>query len=143
MRVIYIHFPFSLPPVSPLPPPDAILPLLFVPPPPPSSSSSLTSWMLNQYAIKLANKRNEKRLSAITELTTIMTEDQLPKLDTGQIKQEIDRDGRERERKFKNNNHTNFVSITWDIYMHGLACCIITTTTSALQRPTAVCSVLG
>lgn len=40
-----------------------------------------------------------------------MTEDQLPKLDTGQIKQEIDRDGRERERKFKNNNHTNFVSI--------------------------------
>jgi hypothetical protein len=66
---------------------------------------------VQQYAIKLANKRNEKRLSAITELTTIMTEDQLPKLDTGQIKQEIDRDGRERERAWKfKNNHTNNVS---------------------------------
>lgn len=42
-----------------------------------------------------------------------MTEDQLPKLDTGQIKQEkeIDRDGRERERAWKfKNNHTNNVS---------------------------------
>jgi hypothetical protein len=61
-----------------------------------------------QYAIKLANKRNEKRLSAITELTTIMTEDKLPKIDTGQIKEEKEEgDGRDREREwnYKNNNH--------------------------------------
>jgi hypothetical protein len=59
-----------------------------------------------QYAIKLANKRNEKRLSAITELTTIMLEDKLPKIDTGQIKEEHG-DGRDREREwnYKNNNH--------------------------------------
>lgn len=59
-----------------------------------------------QYAIKLANKRNEKRLSAITELTTIMLEDKLPKIDTGQIKDEHG-DGRDREREwnYKNNNH--------------------------------------
>lgn len=60
-----------------------------------------------QYAIKLANKRNEKRLSVITELTTIMTEDKLPKIDTGQIKEETEGDGRDREREwnYKNNNH--------------------------------------
>lgn len=104
--------------------------------------------MLNQYAIKLANKRNEKRLSAITELTTIMTEDQLPKLDTGQIKQEIDRDGRERERKFKNNNHTNFVSITWDTLTLHFTCMlaiIIDSTSSYVvqkKNPSAHCSVL-
>ncbi|KAL7028376.1 hypothetical protein ACKWTF_005815 [Chironomus riparius] len=59
-----------------------------------------------EYAIKLANKRNEKRLSAITELTTIMLEDKLPKIDTGQIKDEHG-DGRDREREwnYKNNNH--------------------------------------
>lgn len=105
--------------------------------------------MLNQYAIKLANKRNEKRLSAITELTTIMTEDQLPKLDTGQIKQEIDRDGRERERKFKNNNHTNFVSITWDTLTLHFTCMlaiIIDSIVCTYKKPhqrTAVCCVLG
>lgn len=67
-----------------------------------------------QYAIKLANKRNEKRLSAITELTTIMLEDKLPKIDTGQIKEE-EGDGRDREREwnYKNNNHhTTNVSST-------------------------------
>lgn len=62
-----------------------------------------------QYAIKLANKRNEKRLSAITELTTIMLEEKLPKIDTGQIKQEATDNGdsrdREREWNYKNNNH--------------------------------------
>lgn len=58
-----------------------------------------------QYAIKLANKRNEKRLSAITELTTIMLEDKLPKIDTGQIKEEGDGRDREREWNYKNNNH--------------------------------------
>lgn len=60
-----------------------------------------------QYAIKLANKRNEKRLSAITELTTIMLEEKLPKIDTGQIKNEDHGDGRDREREwsYKNNNH--------------------------------------
>lgn len=70
-----------------------------------------------QYAIKLANKRNEKRLSAITELTTIMTEDKLPKIDTGQIKEEADGDGRDREREwtYKNNNHhiTHNTNVSW------------------------------
>lgn len=59
-----------------------------------------------QYAIKLGNKRSEKRLSAIIELTTIMVEDKLPKIDTGQI-EEIKRDERERDWKYKNNNHHN------------------------------------
>ena len=73
-----------------------------------------------QYAIKLANKRNEKRLSAITELTTIMLEDKLPKIDidTGQIKEENDGRDREREWNYKNNNHhtTNVSNIYHSLY---------------------------
>lgn len=36
-----------------------------------------------------------------------MTEDKLPKIDTGQIKEETEGDGRDREREwnYKNNNH--------------------------------------
>lgn len=36
-----------------------------------------------------------------------MTEDKLPKIDTGQIKEEAEGDGRDREREwnYKNNNH--------------------------------------
>ena len=72
-----------------------------------------------QYAIKLANKRNEKRLSAITELTTIMLEDKLPKIDTGQIKSEEHGDGRDREREwnYKNNNHhiTHTANVSYSI----------------------------
>lgn len=56
--------------------------------------------------MKLGSKRSEKRLSAITELTTIMCEDKLPKLEPGLVKKEnSDSRDREREWKKKNNHH--------------------------------------
>jgi len=82
-----------------------------------STKKHTTQCKYLQYAIKLANKRNEKRLSAITELTTIMMEDKLPKIDTGQIKEETEGDGRDREREwnYKNNNHhiTHTTNVSW------------------------------
>uniref|UniRef100_A0A1B0GIG8 Uncharacterized protein n=1 Tax=Lutzomyia longipalpis TaxID=7200 RepID=A0A1B0GIG8_LUTLO len=66
------------------------------------------------YAIKIANKRNEKRLSAIAELTALATVDEKPpKIDTGQRDKDRDRDNRDRERDWQyqnhhiNNNHSN------------------------------------
>lgn len=50
-----------------------------------------------------------------------MTEDKLPKIDTGQIKEETEGDGRDREREwnYKNNNHhithTTNVSIVFSL----------------------------
>lgn len=45
-----------------------------------------------------------------------MTEDKLPKIDTGQIKEETEGDGRDREREwnYKNNNHhiTNTTNVS-------------------------------
>jgi hypothetical protein len=43
-----------------------------------------------------------------------MTEDKLPKIDTGQIKEETEGDGRDREREwnYKNNNHHHITNNT-------------------------------
>lgn len=59
-----------------------------------------------QYAIKLATKLNEKRLSSITELTTL--EDKpITILDTGQRDKDRDKDNRDRERDwtYQKQNH--------------------------------------
>lgn len=66
----------------------------------------LIEMFLLQYAIKLATKLNEKRLSSITELTTL--EDKPIKLlDTGQRDNDRDKDSRDRERdwNYKKQNH--------------------------------------
>lgn len=56
-----------------------------------------------QYAIKLATKLNEKRLSSITELTAF--EDKPIKLlDTGQRDKDRDKDNRDREREWNYKN---------------------------------------
>ncbi|GAB0086739.1 uncharacterized protein DMENIID0001_009060 [Sergentomyia squamirostris] len=67
-----------------------------------------------EYAIKIANKRNEKRLSAIAELTALASVDEKPpKIDTGQRDKDRDHDNRDRERDWQyqnhliNNNHSN------------------------------------
>lgn len=62
----------------------------------------------SQYAIKLATKLNEKRLSSITELTTL--EDKPIIVDTGQRDKDRDKDSRDRERDWtyqKQNHKTN------------------------------------
>lgn len=56
----------------------------------------------------MASKRNEKKLSAITELTTL--EDKPIKIiDIGQRDKDRDKDNRDREREwnFKNSHHIN------------------------------------
>lgn len=61
-----------------------------------------------QYAIKLASKRNEKKLSAITELTSL-DEKPIKIIDIGQREKDRDKDNRDREREwnYKNNHHIN------------------------------------
>lgn len=64
--------------------------------------------LLFQYAIKLASKRNEKKLSAITELTSL-DEKPIKIIDIGQRDKDRDKDNRDREREwnYKNNHHIN------------------------------------
>lgn len=61
-----------------------------------------------QYAIKLATKLNEKRLSSITELTAL-DDKPIKILDTGQRDKDRDKDNRDREREWNykniNQNH--------------------------------------
>lgn len=61
-----------------------------------------------QYAIKLASKRNEKKLSAITELTTL-DDKPIKIIDIGQRDKDRDKDNRDREREwnYKNSHHIN------------------------------------
>lgn len=62
-------------------------------------------FLIFQYAIKLASKRNEKKLSAIAELT----DDRAIKIiEIGRDK-DRDKDNRDREREwnYKNNHHIN------------------------------------
>ncbi|KAJ6638827.1 hypothetical protein Bhyg_11565 [Pseudolycoriella hygida] len=60
------------------------------------------------YAIKLASKRNEKKLSAITELTTL-DDKPIKIIDIGQRDKDRDKDNRDREREwnYKNSHHIN------------------------------------
>lgn len=56
-----------------------------------------------QYAIKLATKLNEKRLSSIAELTTL-DDKPIKILDTGQRDKDRDKDNRDREREWNYKN---------------------------------------
>lgn len=85
-----------------------------------------------QYAIKLATKLNEKRLSSITELTSL-DDKPVKLLDTGQRDKDRDKDNRDCERDWNyknisqnhitNNhqqsglvNHTSHVSLYFDFF---------------------------
>lgn len=72
------------------------------------SNRDLFVFSLFQYAIKLATKLNEKRLSSITELTT-MEDKPIKLVESGHRDKDRDKDNRDREREWNykniNQNH--------------------------------------
>lgn len=60
-----------------------------------------------QFAIKISNKRCDKRLNSINELTKLVIEEKIPKIDTGQRDKDHDNRDRERDWNYQNNHHIN------------------------------------